>query len=162
MSKRGADWPYDSSMVRRALPLVLLMACSGPGAPSDATTTTSTAPSTTAIPTTTTSAPVVTTTEAPDAAPPELAGIWEGEVAPGDSVTLSFDGNSYTISRGGNSGSGRISVEGDIIRFYGSNLCDGEGTYRWTIEEDSLTLEITEAGDPCGGRRGVFDGVTYS
>jgi hypothetical protein len=25
-----------------------------------------------------------------------------------------------------------------------------------------LTLEITEAGDPCGGRREVFDGVIYS
>jgi hypothetical protein len=152
-------------MVRKVVPLCLLIACSGAGAPSDATTaaeTTSTASSTTAPPATTTSAPVTTTTAAPDAAPPELAGIWDGEVAPGDSVTLSLNGNSYTISRGGSAGTGRISVEGNIIRFSGSNLCAGEGTYRWTIEGDTLTLEITEAGDPCGGRRDVFDGVLYS
>lgn len=152
-------------MVRKVLPLCLLIACSGAGAPSDATTaaeTTSTAPSTTAAPATTTSAPATTTTAAADAAPPELAGIWEGEVAPGDSVTLSLNGNSYTISRGGSAGTGRISVEGDIIRFSGSNLCSGEGTYRWTIEGDNLTLETIEAGDPCGGRREVFDGVIYS
>jgi hypothetical protein len=152
-------------MVRKVLPLCVLFACSGGGTSLDATTapeTTSTAASTTAAPTTTTSASTTTTTAAPDAAPPELAGIWEGEVGPGDSVTLSLNGNSYTISRGGSAGTGRISVEGDIIRFSGSSLCSGEGTYTWTIEGDNLTFEITEAGDPCGGRREVFDGVIYS
>lgn len=83
-------------------------------------------------------------------------------MAPGDSVTLSLNGNSYTISRGGSAGTGRISVEGNIIRFSGSNLCTGEGTYRWTIDEDNLTLETIEAGDPCGGRREALDGVIYS
>jgi hypothetical protein len=152
-------------MVRRIVPLCLLIACSGVAVPSDPTTTAetaSTATSTTPVPTTTTSAPATTTTAAADAAPPELAGIWEGEVTPSDSVTLSLNGNSYTISRGDSAGSGRISVEGDIIRFSGSNICDGEGTYRWTIEGDTLMLEITEAGDPCSGRREVFEGVTYS
>ena len=156
---------YDRSMVRKVVPLCLLIACGGAGAPSDATTAaepTPTAPSTAAAPTTTTSAPATTTTAAPDAAPPELARTWRGEVAPGDSVALSLDGNSYRISRGMNAASGRIAAEGDIIRFSGSNLCTEEGTYRWTIEGDILRFEITEAGDPCGGRREVLDGVIYS
>ena len=81
---------------------------------------------------------------------------------PGDPVTLTLNGNSYTISRGSAAGGGRISVEGDIIVFSGSSLCSGVGTYRWTIDGNTLILEVTEAGDPCSGRRPVLDGVVYS
>ena len=150
------------AMLRRVLPLcLLLIACGGARAPSDSTTAATTTTPTTTAPATTTTAST-TTTAAADAAPPELAGTWEGEVEPGDPVTLSLNGNSYTISRGSAAGSGRIAVEGDIIVFSGSSLCDGVGTYRWTIDAETLILEMTEAGDPCSGRRPALDGVVYS
>jgi hypothetical protein len=127
-------------------------------APSVETTTTV---ATTAAPATT-QAPITTTTAAADAAPPEMEGTWRTDLGNGDRVTLTLRGTDYIIQRGGNSGNGDISVDGDLIIFSGSSLCDGVGTYQWSVEGDSLTLTPTESGDPCGGRLPVLDGVTYT
>jgi hypothetical protein len=73
----------------------------------------------------------------------------------GEVVVLTLDGTGYHIQRGPESGSGRISVDGDEIEFYGSNRCDGRGTYEWSFEDERLRLtEIVE--DPCGGRTDIF------
>jgi hypothetical protein len=91
-----------------------------------------------------------------------LEGVWRTDLGNGDRVQLTLRGTDYGITRGGNSGSGDISVEGDLITFSGSNLCDGVGVYQWAVEGDSLTFTPTPSGDPCSGRRPVLDGVTYT
>lgn len=116
---------------------------------------------TTEVPTTT-EAPITTTTAAADAAPPEMEGVWRTDLGNNDRVQLNLRGNDYIITRGPNSGSGDISVDGDLITFSGSTLCSGVGTYQWTVEGDSLTFTADDSGDPCSGRRPVLDGVTYT
>jgi hypothetical protein len=101
-------------------------------------------------------------TEPPDGAPRELAGRWRRNVQ-GETVILTLDGTGYHIQRGPASGSGRIAVDGDEIEFYGSNLCDGQGTYTWSFEEGRLRFTEIVA-DPCDGRtvvllRGTFGPV---
>ena len=146
--------------------MLLVTACAS--ATPDSTVVTTAAPPATTIATTTTEAPTTTaeptttTTAAADAAPPELEGTWRTDLGNGDRVMLTLRGTSYGITRGGNSGSGDISVEGNTIVFSGSNLCDGVGTYEWEIEDGSLTFTQEESGDPCGGRRPVLDGITYT
>lgn len=56
---------------------------------------------------------------------------------------------------------GDIKVVGGTIIFSGSNICDGTGTYRWSIESEALTFTASD-GDPCPGRSEVLDGVTYT
>lgn len=88
-------------------------------------------------------------TPAPDAAPPELAGTWRRNLA-GVEILLTFQDTGYLIRRGGNMGSGAISVDGDQIAFSGSSLCDGVGTYTWELDQGRLRL--TEVEEPCTGR----------
>lgn len=146
--------------------LLLVMTACATAAPDTSVTTT--APAATTIVTTTTEAsattaePTTSTTAAADAAPPELEGTWRTYLGNSDRVALTLRGTSYQISRGGNSGTGDISVEGDTIVFSGSSLCDGVGTYQWSIGGEALTFTAGDAGDPCGGRRPVLDGVTYT
>jgi hypothetical protein len=90
----------------------------------------------------------------PGSAPAELAGTWR-RVVQGETVLLTLEGTGYNIQRAGNIGSGQIEVTSDQIRFFDSTLCDGEGVYTWTFEEDRLRLtEIEE--DPCSGRTDVL------
>jgi hypothetical protein len=119
-------------------------------------------PSSPAVPSAaeTTGAPVpsapasATPSDAAGAAPDELAGTWR-RVVFGEEALLTLDGNGYNITRAGNIGSGAIEVIDDQIRFDGSSLCDGEGIYTWTIEDERLRLtEVQE--DPCTGRSEVF------
>lgn len=88
------------------------------------------------------------------AAPAELAGTWR-RIVFDEEARLTLDGNGYNITRAGNIGSGSIEVIGDEIRFFNSTICDGEGVYTWTIEDERLRLtEVVE--DPCTGRSEVF------
>lgn len=62
----------------------------------------------------------------------------------------------YTIQQSpGERGSGQVTVEGDAIEFYGSNLCEGSGDYTWTVEGDVLTFTMIGT-DPCSGRSDVL------
>lgn len=159
----------DSIMSRHRIlvaTLFFVTACASTSATSSSTSaapdlTTTTTVATTAAPVIT-AAPATTTTAAADAAPPELEGVWQTDLGNGDRVQLNLRGNDYIITRGPNSGSGDISVDGGLIVFSGSNLCSGVGTYQWSVEGDSLTFTPTESGDPCSGRRPVLDGVTYT
>jgi hypothetical protein len=101
-----------------------------------------------------------TTSAGADAPPPELQGVWHAERS-GDRVDLNIRGTLYFINHGAFGASGTASVEGEIIRFESGSVCDGVGTYRWTIEGDTLTFAVTEAGEPCDGRLEAFDGVRY-
>lgn len=66
----------------------------------------------------------------------------------------------YQITRGGNTGSGKVSVTSDVVRFFGSELCDGVGDYRWTVSDEALTLESVEP-DACPRRAEALEGVPY-
>jgi len=131
---------------------LLLVACAGDGGSSpDGQTASggvSSAPSASPVPSN------AEATQPPNAAPPELAGRWRRSVQ-GETVILTLDGTGYHIQRGSHSGNGRISVDGDEIEFYGSNLCDSRGTYTWSFENERLRFtEIVE--DPCDGRTVVL------
>ena len=108
---------------------------------------------------------------APDAAPSTTAAVarsmptelhagWQTTLDNGESVTLRLRADSYQITRGADSGSGRVDVEGDIMTFSNSNLCDGIGTYRWLLQNDILTLTSTGA-DPCSGRSEALAAQTF-
>ena len=155
MTRGGTPW---------LLILLIAAACdSSTGEPLEAPTS-STIPTTVATSdaSTTTRPELISTIVADDTAPPELEGAWRSDLGGGDRVTLTLRGTTYLISRGGNAGSGVTSVAGDTIVFSGSNLCEGMGTYRWSLDSEALTFTATGAADPCGGRMQVLDGVTYT
>jgi hypothetical protein len=82
-------------------------------------------------------------------APPELTGSWRRSIN-GVGYVLTMTGAGYTVQTPGDSGAGRISVEGDRIEFSHSNRCpDGIGLYTWSIEEGRLRFTEIEP-DPCG------------
>ncbi len=94
-----------------------------------------------------------------DAPPPELRGIWLTRIG-SDRTLLTLIPGFYKVSRGGAGGGGKISVSGDQIEFFGSNLCEGSGTYSWIVDGDELTLApVTE--DPCG-RASALANITYT
>jgi hypothetical protein len=86
-------------------------------------------------------------------------GRWRALLGPNDVSVLTMTGSSYSIARFG-TGSGPINVEGDVIRFLNSSLCDGVGEYRWSIDGESLQFDSLEA-DQCPGRADALDGRTY-
>ena len=91
--------------------------------------------------------PTASPTVPPDAAPLELQGRWRTMIARGDYGTLIIGPTSYTVTHGGPSGGGEISVVGDVITFKNGRKCpDVVGTYRWAIAGDTLTL--TQIGEP--------------
>jgi hypothetical protein len=115
--------------------------------------------------TTQSAAPIPTATVEPSASPSatvnfleptvpaELAGIWRRSVG-GVTVDLTLQVG-YTIDRGGNRGSGRVTVDGDSIEFHGSNLCQGNGNYTFLVEDHTLTFTMIGT-DPCPGRSEVL------
>ena len=137
-------------MVMGAVLLAVLAACAG-GESSPSVT--SASPMTTAS---VTSQPTALT----DGAPAELQGEWTTPSGDPDPVTLTISRSGYQIDRGLGFGHGAIAVDGDQIRFFGSDLCEGEGTYTWSIEGGVLIF-TPEGDDPCGGRSVVLINRTY-
>jgi hypothetical protein len=83
-------------------------------------------------------------------APADLQGRWRTVINESDKPVLTITDFKYTIERLG-IGTGSIEVNGEQIRFFGSNLCSGDGIYRWSIEGGTLTLAPVGA-DPCANR----------
>jgi len=86
-------------------------------------------------------------------APPDLAGTWRRNLQ-GEEVLVTLRDTGYRIQRAGEMGSGSISVEDDVITFFGSSRCASVGRYTWAIEDGRLRL--TEIDDSCSGRDEVF------
>ena len=141
--------------------LVGLIACAGPAPGADAPTSTvaTSAPATTVTSeAVTTSAAPTSITLAPDAAPPELEGLWKVDAGQGETLRITFRGNSYSWAHGAG---GRISVNGDVIEFSDAIdqiSCPGSGSYRWQIEGEILTFTLLEPGDDCSVRQAHFAG----
>ena len=137
-------------MVSGALLVVLLAACgSGGASPTDSLASPIATSSTSPVP-----------TQPADDAPAELQGDWTTASDDPDPVTLTISRSGYQIHRGGGFGQGAISVDGKQIRFFGSDLCEGEGTYTWSIDDGVLTFAL-EGDDPCGNRSVVLVDRTY-
>ena len=131
---------------RLALVVLFASACSGQAAPPS----TGVSPSPVSL-----SSPAAIATSKPTAsprtpAPAELQGKWRTVINDADKPVLTITDFKYTIERLG-LGTGSIEVQGDQIRFFGSNLCSGDGIYRWSIDNGTLTLAPVGA-DPCANR----------
>jgi len=136
------------------LAIVIVGACSDSGRPTNAA-----GNSTTSLPATTTTALVTTTTGPPgESLPLELRGVWRTTLPNGDSATLNLQADTYRIARNSDSGGGTASVDGDVLTFT-TSLCDGPGAYKWSLQNDQLTLTVVGT-DPCP-RSEVLQGVTF-
>jgi hypothetical protein len=87
----------------------------------------------------------------------ELQGTW-AKAGSTQNLRILIQPVTYRITRDGNTGSGSISVDGDVIRFDARTLCEGHGDYRWTVSADILTLDPVEPDDCPGRARSLEDG----
>jgi hypothetical protein len=127
-----------------------------PGAQEPATvdTTTTADATTTTVATTTTSA-------AASAIPSEVVGSWQTVLPDGDELRLTLSDRGYQISRvGAGTASGRLDADGAQLVFSNSLVCDGTGTYTFTVTDTSLQLAATTP-DECPGRAAAIDGHTF-
>ena len=103
--------------------------------------------------TTPTSAPPPTTSQPQGAAPQELEGVWLRDEGNQGVTRLVLRGNSYSFPQAPEGG--RISVDGDLIEFSNGTYCDFVGTYRWSIQGETLTFTPVEP-DQCLPRQGML------
>lgn len=91
----------------------------------------------------------------------ELQGTWFLSTATATNpVRIYLRETSYSAPNGR---SGRVEAEGDVLTF--TARCAGTpfeavGRYRWTLEGDTLHLDMIGK-DECGGRRSILDDATY-
>ena len=103
-----------------------------------------------------TEAPAATAVPLPDG----LAGKWKVELAPGDTATLELGPGFYVITRG-DSGRGRLEVDGSTLVLSHGTKCAGEGRYAWSITAGALHLQSITP-DACPGRAQSIDGQTFA
>lgn len=98
-------------------------------------------------------------------APTELQGTWASVSDVGEDLELEFRETGYRITTstplGPHSGSGRVEVDGDEIKFSNSTLCAGDGRYRWSIEVDVLRFEPIGT-DACPSRAATIEQIEYT
>jgi len=111
--------------------------------------------------------PSVTLAPTPEfAAPPELRGTWEAVSDSGSNLVLVIRDTGYRLTQsstaiGSQSATGRVEVDGDEIVFSNATVCNGDGRYRWSIEDDVLRFEPIGS-DACPGRTGSVAGTAYA
>jgi hypothetical protein len=132
-----------------AVAVLVIQACST-GSPTPSTSVATVLPVASNLNTTAPAEPTASPAPPADAAPAELQGRWNTVIAPGDQATLILGQTSYQLTRGGDSGGGHISVDGDSITFSDAKLCaGGVGTYKWAIADGVLTFTPVGTPDPC-------------
>ena len=155
-------------VLRSCLLSLTLAACtpgSSPGSPavssSDAT-----GPGTSSGPPDATASSSPTSRPTPEfPAPVELQGTWAAVSEAGDDLKLEIREAGYTITRfedlGTEKAFGRVAVDDDEIVFSNSNLCVGEGRYRWSIHGGVLRFEPI-APDACPARADGLEDLDYT
>jgi hypothetical protein len=142
------------------LAVALLAGCSGQAPPSSTQAVGVSGPNGTPAATTTAEPATSKPTASPrPAAPAELQGRWQTEISASDRPILTITDFTYTIQRLG-TGTGGVAVHGDQIDFFGSNLCQGTGTYGWSIADGVLTLQSISQ-DPCANRADAIRGRPF-
>ena len=102
--------------------------------------------------------PESTTTAAPEhPLPVELQGTWFLSTATAtDPVRIYLRETSYAAPMGR---SGTVEAEGDVLTFTavcGGTAFEGVGRYRWTLEGDTLHLDMIGF-DECSGLQSILD-----
>ena len=85
------------------------------------------------------------------AEPRALFGTWRTTLA-GEPLSLNITETTYRIVRGANAANGSVTVTGDQIEFFDSDLCPGSGVYRWAISEEGALSFFPVVTEPCPGR----------
>jgi hypothetical protein len=93
--------------------------------------------------------------------PVELQGEWFLSTATAtEPVRIYLRETSYAAMLGH---SGTVEAEGDVLTFtarcVGTNY-EGVGRYRWTLEGDTLHLDLI-GNDECSGRQSILEDATY-
>ena len=86
--------------------------------------------------------------------PPQLAGQWAVALQDGSTEYLTLGDSRFRFFNSANgaqfAASGRVSVSGDTITFFGSNQCTGTGTYEWSRSGGGITfVQVPGSSDPC-------------
>jgi hypothetical protein len=102
------------------------------------------------------------TTAAPEhPLPVELQGTWFLSTATATNpVRLYLRESSFAMPIGR---SGTVEAEGDVLTFTavcGGTAFEGVGRYRWTLEGDTVHLDMV-GNDECSGRQSMLDDATY-
>jgi hypothetical protein len=134
------------------LAVMALAACGGSGSqPSE----------TAATGATSQTGPAATTAAPEHPLPVELQGTWFLSTATATNpVRIYLRETSFATPIGR---SGTVEAEGDVLTFTavcGGTAFEGVGRYRWTLEGDTLHLDMIGK-DECGGRRSILDDATY-
>jgi hypothetical protein len=93
-------------------------------------------------------------------------GKWTATNAAGSVAIMEYrpDGTWVISGDGSPIAAGKYSTDGTTITFLSDSYCQAnqgaQGTYRWTHEEDKLTLK--KQTDPCTDRIGVLDGTAWT
>ena len=91
------------------------------------------------------------------ALPPQLAGQWGipwNSPTPGGTEFMTLADSHFTFVFNHHLGEGAVgdvSVSGDTITFGPSQVCNGTGTYQWSLSaDDGLTfVQVAGSSDPC-------------
>jgi hypothetical protein len=96
--------------------------------------------------------------------PTELQATWMLDSGPtSDPVRLYLRGMTYTATRGGGSHAGEVEADGRVLKFTaicGDSQIEGVGRYRWTLDGNTLHLDLMGR-DECSGRSAILEDATY-
>jgi len=84
--------------------------------------------------------------------PPQLAGQWGIPWSGGtEYLTLADSRFMFFFNHPVGEGAvGDVAVSGNTITFYSSQVCNGTGTYQWSLSGEGLTfVQVAGSSDPC-------------